>query len=158
MSGWKISNDVINWINLNIPKNSTIIEFGSGDGTTFLVENYKVYSIEDKIEWVDYVPKSNYIYAPLNDNDKWYDTSILKSKLPNNYDLIIIDGPASSERYSFVNHLDLLKTNIPIIVDDVERENDFLMLCELSLKLNRTYVIHNCTDSNKKFGIIDLKK
>jgi len=153
---WSISEEVINWINLNIPKKSVIVEFGSGEGTRYLVEDYQVYSVEDNINWVDYVPKSHYIYAPLNNQDRWYDTSILNEKLPSKYDLIIIDGPASIERYSFINHLDILNTNIPIIVDDVDRENDFKMLCELSSMLGRPYIIFDCGNMTKKFGVINI--
>ena len=86
-----ISDECQEFIKKTIPIGSNIIELGSGFGTKELVKNYKVYSIEQNIDWVDYVPESNYIYAPLKGN--WYDPDIIKSNIPSKYSAILIDGP-----------------------------------------------------------------
>ena len=79
LGGMAISQELVNWIYNNIPEGSTILEFGSGYGTAELVKKYTVYSIEDNIDWVNFVPESTYFYAPIKDN--WYDISFI-DKIP----------------------------------------------------------------------------
>ena len=57
---------------------------------------------------------SNYIHAPLVKLDydeeivEWYDPDIIKENLPENYDLILIDGPAGKKgRTGFLANIDL---------------------------------------------------
>ena len=75
------------------PKNSTILELGSGTGTIELVKHYTVYSIEHQKQWVGEASRSNYIYAPLKTYGgvfNWYDNHYLNN-LPKDYDLLLID-------------------------------------------------------------------
>jgi len=134
--GWAISKELFEWILENLPKGSTILELGSGNGTKELVKYYNVYSIEHDEKWLGLVPESNYIYAPLIDG--WYDVEILKNELPIHYDLLLIDGPVGENRVNIINHYDMFKQNIPIIIDDTNRENDKNMSIFLSEKLNKT--------------------
>ena len=47
-----ISEEMYAWLEENLPKGSTILEFGSGTGTIELTKRYTVYSVEQSIEYV----------------------------------------------------------------------------------------------------------
>jgi len=116
--GWAISKELFEWILENLPKGSTILELGSG---------------------------SNYIYAPLIDG--WYDVEILKNELPKHYDLLLVDGPVGENRINIINHYEMFKQNIPIIIDDTNRENDRNMSIFLSEKLDKKITLSvGCED------------
>ena len=71
-------------------------------------------------------------------------------QLPNkdDYDMIIVDGPGGwLGRSGFLKHIDYFNTKVPIIIDDIQREQEMLLLKKLSSILNRDYVIldDNCT-------------
>jgi len=120
---WAIAESTFNYIKSILPEGKTILEIGSGWGTGFLANHYKMYSIEANKDWVGKF-KSTYIYAPIKmydmvyqesldswqlisnnsqdnymspdivDNFGWHDPDIVKSKIENiKYDLILIDGP-----------------------------------------------------------------
>lgn len=149
--GWAISKELFDWILENIPTGSTILELGSGNGTKELVKFYNVYSVEHDIRWVDLVPKSNYIHAPLVDG--WYDIEVLKEKLPISYDLLLIDGPIGENRVNIMRYYDMFNKNVPIIIDDTNRENDKNMSLFLLEKFNKQFTFTvECGD--KKFTII----
>lgn len=149
--GWSISKELFDWILNNIPKGSTILELGSGDGTKELVKFYNVYSVEHDIEWVGLVPESTYIYAPLIDG--WYDVEVLKDKLPITYDLLLIDGPIGKNRVNIIHHYEMFNKNVPIIIDDTNRENDKRMSLFLSEKFDKTITFSvDCND--KEFTIL----
>jgi len=136
--GWAISKELFEWIDKNIPDGSTIVELGSGTGTKELVKKYKVFSIEHDVKWVNLVSESNYIFAPLIDG--WYDVSIVKNKLPKEYDLVIVDGPIRKDRINFIKNYQLFKTDIPIIIDDTNRNDDKEMAILLSDKLGKELI------------------
>jgi hypothetical protein len=103
------------------------------------------------VKWVGYASESTYIYAPLIDG--WYDVEILKDKLPLSYDLLLIDGPIGENRINIIHHYEMFNKNVPIIIDDTNRENDknmSLFLCEKFDKKNTFSV--DC--DNKKFTIL----
>lgn len=135
LDGWAISTELFTWMLENIPKNSTILELGSGTGTEQLVKHYNVYSVEHDKKWLGLVPETHYIYAPLQNN--WYDVGILKQYLPTHYDVLLIDGPPNTKRAGIINHLDLFNTDIPIIVDDTHRELDLLIVKKLTESVSK---------------------
>ena len=126
LNGWAISTELFEWMLQNIPKGSTILELGSGRGTKELVKHYTVYSVEHDSKWLNLVPQTNYIYAPLVDG--WYNVDVLKEKLPEKYDVLLIDGPPAEKRVNILKHLSLFNTDIPIIVDDTHRALDRTIL------------------------------
>jgi hypothetical protein len=148
--GWSISETLFNWISVNLPIGSTILEFGSGEGTKYLVENYTVYSIEQNEEWVNYSPKSNYIYAPLVNG--WYDIEIVKTNLPKKYDLLLVDGPIGRNRLNFLSHYKEFNCDVPIIIDDTNRTIDKELSTTLSKLLNKSTT--EIWDGEKKFTIL----
>lgn len=150
LGGWSISETLLNWITDNIPFGSTILEFGSGQGTKHLVKNYTVFSIEQNEEWVNYEPNSNYIFAPIVDG--WYDIEIVKDKLPKKYDLLLIDGPIGDDRINFLNHYNHFNLKIPIIIDDTNRVLDNEMSIKLKNLLNKKSIKFD--DGEKFFTVL----
>ena len=121
---WAICEALFAWIRKNIPEGSSILEFGSGTGTIELAKYYKVYSIEQDAKWCGLAKESNYIYAPIKNG--WYDADIVFEHLPEKYDLILVDGPkGEGNRFGINDHWGKLNTNIPIVMDDVDREEEF---------------------------------
>ena len=150
LGDWAISAEMFEWITTNIPHNSIILELGSGFGSVELSKLYKVYSIEHDLEWIGLSDQVNYIHAPLVDN--WYDESVLLKELPQKYDLLIVDGPIQEKRVNLLNHLDLFNFNIPIIIDDTNRDLDYEMSMVISEKYNKEMVMFN--SDNKSFTVL----
>lgn len=146
LDGWAIPREAFEWIYNNLPHGSTILELGSGNGTKELVKYYNVISIEQNADWLNYVPRSNYIYAPLKDYQlsdgntvRWYDDSLFE-KLPVHYDLLLIDGPIGVDRFNITYFIDRFKQNIPYAIDDTNREIDKNLAITLSNKLNKKII------------------
>jgi len=136
--GWTISQELFDWIRANLPDGKTILELGSGNGTIELLKHYEVYSVEHDQYWLDRAVGCNYIYAPIRDYNeyKWYDVS--KLTLPEHYDLIIVDGPTGTiGRGGFIENINLFNTDVPIIIDDTQRQAEAFMAGWLVLNLNR---------------------
>jgi len=132
MSDWSLSIHTFNWIRKNL-KQGTILELGSGAGSHRLSKHYTVYSVEHDEKWLNKY-NTNYIYAPIIDG--WYDPSFLDD-LPR-YDLLIIDGPPGViGREGILKHLDKFQTDIPIILDDTNREAEKALALQISKYLNR---------------------
>lgn len=149
---WVISKKLFEHIREQLSDGSTILELGSGWGSGQLAKHYTVYSVEHDTKWLNQY-ETNYIHAPIK--NRWYDTEVLKSQLPQSYDLLLIDGPPQSiGRSGFLKHLDLFDLSVPIIVDDVHRTTERTILNTLAKQLGRTPTIVSC--GNKKFGILPL--
>ena len=158
--GYAISIEMYKWILKNLPKGSIILELGSGKGTVELSEFYKVYSIEHDKRWLGFSKKSNYIYAPIvkYKRYKWYDIGRIKRLIPKNYDLLLVDGPNGYiGREGFVDNIGLFKTDIPIIIDDIQREKYVGMRDFLAKKFNKKVITIEGTGishSRKKFSVL----
>jgi hypothetical protein len=152
LGGWAIERSCYDFILSMLPKGSTILEFGSGFGTDYLSRDYNMISVENNTDWLSKF-KSNYIYAPVieynatntapegfEDQKAWYDRRFLETKLNVKYDLILIDGPEGKYgRAGILQNLDLLNTNVPIIIDDIQRKAEFDLMVKLSEILGRSY-------------------
>jgi len=149
---WSLCECSLNWINENLEKGSTILEFGSGYGTMDLTENYTVYSVEHDRGFVGLDPKSNYIYAPLQSN-LWYNQERVFKGLPEEYDLMIIDGP-NGNRNNILLYADRLNWDIPVIVDDVHWQTGTKMAKYIEKKFNKELSIVECKNGTKSFGIL----
>ena len=136
LGGWSICQGVFSWIRSNIPEGSTILEFGSGRGTIELTKYYNVYSVEQDSQWLGLAEKAEYIHAPIKDG--WYDADILFKNLPEEYDFILVDGPkGSGNRSGLAKHWDKLNTDVPILMDDTNRMNEYNFALESSRALNK---------------------
>ena len=153
----------IKWVLEHIVKESIILEFGSGYGTTkILGDQYELYSIEHNPEWCG-LYNSTYIYAPIK--NKFYDLDILKEEMPSKYDVIIIDGPPEkidghrNGRAGFCDNLDLFNTDAIMIFDDLHRKRDVVILNNVCEKLGQKPKIYSCSckkKSKKKFAVVNF--
>jgi len=157
LGGWAIQESCYNFIREILPEGKTILELGSGIGTKYLAEHYTMYSIENYPEWVNKYD-STYIYAPIKNYNSdwvapdlpgehserqvgWYDPEKLIGKLPESYDLILVDGPNGMfGRGGFLKHLDLFNPNVPIIFDDINRDAEYQMMVRVSEILGKPWV------------------
>ncbi len=147
---WSIDKELFDFIRNILPEGKTIVEMGSGWASGELSKYYTVYSIEHDRKWLNKYD-TNYIFAPIK--DRWYDVDIVENNLPKEYDLILVDGPPGHiGRGGFLSHLNIFKTDIIIIFDDVNRHNDYNLMVGVAEKLNREFTIHG--SGNKKFGVI----
>ena len=168
---WSISEICFNYIREILPEGKIILELGSGWTTGELAKYYKMYSIENYKEWIDKYD-STYIYAPIRKYQKefdkswwndvelnflapkgipgensvmqlgWFDPDIVKSQLPKEYDLILVDGPNGTfGRGGFYKYLDWFKKDVPIIIDDINRDGERALMEKISQKLDRNYMI-----------------
>jgi len=152
LGSWAIEENLFQWLIDNVPVGSKILELGSGAGTIHMAERWNVTSIEHNKAFLNLSKKSEYIHAPIVDG--WYDISKLQN-LPS-FDVLLIDGPASSdgERIGFMEYSYLFKgiENVPILVDDVNRNSELTLLKNLSVLLNKTYKIYE--GKEKSFAVI----
>ena len=65
--GWMLPKAAVQWIEKNIDAGENILEFGSGDGSQQLAENYELFSIEHDVNWLGKT-QSTYIHAPIVSN------------------------------------------------------------------------------------------
>jgi len=167
-----ISKICYNYIKEILPEGKAILELGSGFGTGELAKDYKMISIEHDGRWIEQY-ESDYIYAPI----KFYDDEWKAPNIPGNegwfspldvqrglegkkYDLILVDGPPGYPNYNqtgkrigragFLKHINLFNTSVPIIVDDIDRDYEMMLLEELSKHLNKPYKILE----DKSVGVI----
>ena len=136
-SGVSINQNCVEYIKKILPKGSTILELGSGEGTTWLSDaGYNMYSVENQSEWFDRFPNhttyincrskmydNNYTVPPEFPNDKgWFHPDDLFPNLPEDYDLILIDGPGGIGhgwgRGGFWKHIEKFKTDVHLVFDD----------------------------------------
>ena len=71
-----MTKDCVEYIKKILPKGSTILELGSGYGTTWLADaGYKMYSVENQPEWFDRFPNHT---TYINCRSKPYDNEYTK--------------------------------------------------------------------------------
>jgi hypothetical protein len=133
---WSISKTLFDIIDKMLEPGDKILELGSGWGTGQLIKKFKVFSVEDNKDFLN-IYDTNYIHAPivkvknnLFPKDKgWYDAEVLKKSLPEDYNLILVDGPwGQIGRGGFAKYLDLFREDVPIIIDDVQREEEMALV------------------------------
>jgi len=117
-----ITKELFDVIRLCVPKGSTILELGSGEGSTAnLKEFYNVISIEHKESYIGaFNKRENYIYAPLDPHtdNQFYDMSYVEGKLPK-YDALLIDGPDTEARNIwFLNKIRYFDRSVHWFFDD----------------------------------------
>ena len=172
LGGWSISFEMVSDIYSKVPIGSTILEFGSGNGTKELLKLYNVISIEHDITYIGYAVGSQYIYAPMTDLEhpvvgfkhinKWYDIERIRKGLENKkYDCIIIDGPHGSwkknqGRPGILNYISEFNTNVPIYVDDIVRANKVAHgEDELKLANHLSKLLNKKLKLTDRFAILD---
>ena len=99
-NGWKINTNCIDWIRTNIEKGSSILELGSGPGSTpLLVQDYDLYSIEQNQDYVGVHSDSTYLYSSLiKEAGYWYDIDLVNEFVEGkSFSCILVDGPAAPQ-------------------------------------------------------------
>lgn len=152
---WSISKELYDYVLEILPKGSTMVELGSGWASGEFSKHYTVFSIEHDKRWVG-AYNTNYIYAPIV--NRWYDPKAISEQLPKDYGLILVDGPAGDRnlRDTFFDNLNLFKTNVPIIFDDLQWKKEYDLMVLVAQHLHRKYRVFDCGD--KKFGVVLLEK
>ena len=155
-----MTKNCVEYIKKILPKGSTILELGSGHGTTWLADaGYKMYSVENQPEWFDRFPNhTTYINCRskpyddeytkpegFEDNISWYHPDDLFPNLPKTYDLILIDGPGGIGhgwgRGGFWKHIDKFNTDVPMIFDDINRMSESDLMEKVSEYVDREYYV-----------------
>lgn len=141
LGGWAITEQVFNLICFLLPDGSRILEFGSGDGTTFLTDSYEMHSIEHDEAYLGHAPHAIYTHAPIIKQPgpppyTWYDPAKVAAAIPADVDLILIDGPTGViGREGILHHLHLLDLSKPLLVDDVNRPDERMLALKLADRL-----------------------
>ncbi|OUV40450.1 MAG: hypothetical protein CBC63_01175 [Euryarchaeota archaeon TMED103] len=141
--GWMLPDEVITWINDNLSKECTILEFGSGHGSVALSSRFQLISVEHDEKWLN-LSNGRYIHAEIVQNPisslyeqtGWYNAESLVD-LPTFVELIIVDGPPGNiGRIGIIHHLASLPKSNYWIIDDTDREAEALLLESLVSKLD----------------------
>ena len=159
--GWSISEAMFNHIRKILPEGKTILELGSGWGTSQLVKHYTVYSVEHNEKFLN-LYNSNYLHVPLKNHkevanhigDEWYDAVKLREALKGIvYDLLLIDGPPRY-RAGFVKYFDIFDANVIMMFDDLQRNKDRLVCHSTAGRLRKPYITYG-VGGGKPFGVIN---
>ena len=144
-TNWSLCDGIILASKILTNKQSTILEFGSGFGSTLLAKQCTVYSVEHDEKFLSLFPEINYIHAPLSDcqmieefgDTEWYDPGAIKSHMPKKCDVIIVDGPPEKVgRSGLLHNLEMFSEDSIWIIDDVLRLKDQLLANYISLKFS----------------------
>lgn len=142
-----------------LPKGKTILELGSGWGSGELMKRWNLYSIESNEEWFKKFNPQSFLVPTVGERhvgSTWYDIEILEAALQGlEYDFLLIDGP--HRREMFPAHLDLFDTSVPMLFDDVRREEGQTAIKKVSLLVGRPYKIYN-EGTHRAFGCIKGEK
>ncbi|QIL40275.1 glycosyltransferase [Pedobacter sp. HDW13] len=135
-NSWPIEQEMIDFIKDKITSGKKILEFGSGNGTNVLLENFEVHSIEHDIDFVTNRGKSHFcIHSPIKAG--WYDRQAVLEVLQQSFDFMLVDGPPVELKAGILDHLDLFTgIECPVIFDDVNRPLDFNVMETFCLRLN----------------------
>jgi hypothetical protein len=156
-NGWSFTFAFINYIRESFQKGSTIVEFGSGSGSSVLAEDYRYVCVEHDDEFVGKYPNIQYIQAKIKNG--WYDRDPVVRHLPK-ADCYIIDGPTTEVgREGLIENVDLLPTDKTIVFDDVNRNGDLKIARQVSATQGRELWLskpkkHQYCDEMCRFGVV----
>ena len=177
-TNWSLCDGAIEAVKQLSNLNTNTLEFGSGYGSSLVSQFTNLFSVEHEEAFVGEFSGVNYIYAPLEpilplsgfDETCWYSAKVIKTNLPENCNLVIVDGPPEKYgRSGLLRHLNLFSSKTVWIVDDVLRDKDqrlanvialhfsliqyrfwnFSILSEMPLKEKQLSSIHNASLSSK---------
>lgn len=151
------------WIFKTLPAGAKILEFGAGKGSEILARTFQVVSIESDRR---FVKSTNVIFAEIkptqaaNERSQvgWFDRDALVGKLPDDYDLLIVDAPTRKiGRSGILDNFDLLRADRPAVVDDVNRPAEKEIAEALQDHLNARQTILTCdVFKYRKTAILEL--
>ena len=138
----------------NFPKGSVVLELGGGNVSTIAFSTmYKVYSVEDNNKFLKHTSYTTYIYAPVKDG--WYDIDILVKEMPEDYDVVFVDGPYGvGNRKGILNHYSIFK-NVPFIFHDTDRKEEKETSIKLAEILQKKVVHYNEGEPKDFWSVIE---
>ena len=164
-NSYSIDVELYNYIRKLLPDKSTILEFGSGEGTGELAKYYNMISVEHDETYVGKY-NSQYIHAPLKQckphgkfpkSNTWYDArAIEKGIIGKTYDLMLIDGPPGPNitRPAMFKYRNLFNWNIPVIFDDAGAGGVYSLIVTLCKYLQKPEIKIYSADKKKAFAVI----
>tara|TARA_R110000744_G_scaffold376793_2_gene491279 strand:- start:1705 stop:2196 length:492 start_codon:yes stop_codon:yes gene_type:complete len=130
------------WILKNLEPNKKILEFGAGKiSTSFFSKHWNLTTIEQDKNYCNLFDNVNYIHSPIKDD--WYDVDLIA--LPQNYDLIFIDGPVKYQRSKILQKIEHIDYRDSIIVIDDTYREDCRKIVKYFTKKNKN-IIHKGDD------------
>ena len=167
---WMLPSEAFAWIEANIPNHSTVLEFGSGDGSQRLANRFDLWSVEHDEHWIGKT-KSNYVLAKIIHNpvseregeEGWYDP-LFFDKIPQEVELIVVDGPVGTiGRSGLLHYLDKLPKFRYIMVDDTDRPEEEHLSQQLAERLNLKREVFDTEQqkyngSRRRFDILSHKR
>lgn len=150
-----IGEGLFNAMRMVLPKGGTVLELGSGDGSTteLLNAGYKVYSIEHNGTYVGrWNTVENTIHAPLLTETIFYDLE--NAKIPQDYDILLVDGPDTETRtIKFYEHgVKHFKPNVYWFFDDWAGDQMSIGIKATAKKTGRTLLIFK--DKLKEYAVL----
>ncbi len=144
--GSGIEKELFRFIEDNFFRGIRVVEFGGGYGSTpALASLYELYTVEENPSFISGDVNTTWIHAPIKNG--WYDLDVLKEKLPKEFDLLFIDGPAGSgNRDGILDNLNLIPENCKIILHDTYRPAEINLSIKLAELLNKEPVFHHDND------------
>lgn len=150
LDNWALGKNIYQWIIDNIQPGSVIVELGSGSGSHELGKTYNMHCVEHDVAWLHRYSNIWYYFAPVKDG--WYNSDFI-SALPKDYALLIIDGPPSTiGRSGILRHIEKFRMDIPIIIDDTNRDEEMELKNIICTKYNLNSF--DISDVNKKSTIL----
>jgi len=147
----------------NFSRDLTLLEIGAGVGSTKAFSKHfkKMYSIEDNPKYEN-IYHNNYIHVDVDPKTGWYNKQEFENKIPNDYDVIFLDGPLGGHDYPFKDERpfrfgfctitwNVMRKDVPIIVDDTWRDWKERLVVEF-LKQNG----YTCKNF-EKFAVLEPK-
>jgi hypothetical protein len=132
-----------------IPDGSVVIELGDRIGLDSLEKKFRILTFDSNESNITSSNSDKHMHVPIVASrlggTEWYDPELLASVLPEDYDLLFINGPEGRYgKFGLLENINLFNSEIPIILSDTIRENEAGIARELAYKLNRPlYVFWN---------------
>ncbi len=130
-------------VNSLLRRGDSILEFGAGQGTIELSQDYQVHTIEHDQYWLKFDPLARYVHAPIKNLEQplscdpqglWYDVPSVIDGLPEDYDLMIVNGPNGTVgRSGILTVIDSIDQGIPWIINDTIRADESNLARDISL-------------------------
>lgn len=125
-----------------IQDGAVVVELGNRIGLGSLDDKFQILTYDSDHTNISHDKSDRHMHIPLVSSlsgiTEWYDPEILGQLLPENYDLLFVNGPQGRYgKFGLLENIALFKTDIPIIINDTINENEAGIARELAYKLNR---------------------
>ena len=154
LDAWTLPEEAFEAIDGLIKPRDRILELGSGEGTLRLLKKYAVCSVEHDPSRMlpDTLLNHRNVFAELKNG--WYDRAVIEKWTITSYDLLIIDGPVGSDsRIKFLQNFDLFRVDVPILIDDVQRQPEMDMASALAVNIPYDMEIIEAAN-NRSFAVL----